>query len=143
MYLNSDISCDGENLDISGYRLVWSDHPSNDKRSGICIYFKSCLLIRILSISMLHECINLEITVDGKLCSLISLYRSSSKNMEEFETFVKNLELNLEFTFNKNPYLTIVIADFNAKSQNWYIGNNTTACGSKLELMTCQYRLTF
>ena len=92
---------------------------------------------------MLHECINLEITVDGKLCNLISLYRSSSKNMEEFETFVKNLELNLEFTFNKNPYLTIVIADFNAKSHNWYKGNNTTACGSKLELMTCQYRLTF
>ena len=32
--------------------------------------------------------------------------------MEEFETFVKNLELNLELTFIKKPYLTVVIGDF-------------------------------
>ena len=50
---------------------------------------------------MLHECINLEITTDGKL----------SQNKEEFETFVKNLKLNLEFIFNKNPYLTVVNGD--------------------------------
>lgn len=106
-------------------------------------YFKSPLSIQILSTSLLYESKNLVITVYGKLGNLIFLYRSPSQTIEEFETFVKNLELNLEFTFNKNPYLTIVIADFNAKSQNWYIGNNTTACGSKLELMTCQYRLTF
>ena len=47
--------------------------------------------------------------------------------MEEFETFVKNLELSLEFIFNKNPYLTIVIGDFNAESYNWYKGDKTTA----------------
>ena len=45
---------------------------------------------------MLHECINLEITTDGKLCNLICLYRSPSQNMEEFETFLKNAELNLD-----------------------------------------------
>ena len=43
--------------------------------------------------------------------------------MEEFETFVKNPELNLEFIFNKNPYLTVVIDEFNAKSHNWYKGD--------------------
>ena len=65
---------------------------------------------------MLQGFINLEITIDGKLCNLICLYRSPSQNMEEFETFLKNLELNLEFIFNKNPYLTVVIGDFNPKS---------------------------
>ena len=87
-------------MDKSGYRLVRSDHP-NDKRRGISIYFKSSFLIQTLGISMLHECINLEITTDGKL----------SQNKEEFETFVKNLKLNLEFIFNKNPYLTVVNGD--------------------------------
>ena len=72
--------------------------------------------MQTLSISMLQGFINLEITIDGKLCNLICLYRSPSQNMEEFETFLKNLELNLEFIFNKNPYLTVVIGDFNAKS---------------------------
>ena len=67
---------------------------------------------------MLHECINLEITVDGKLCNLICLYRSPNQNMEELEMFVKNLELNLEFIFSKNPYLSVVTGNFNAKSRN-------------------------
>ena len=94
------------------------------------------------SITMLHECINLEITTDGKLCTLICLYRSPSQNMEEFETFVKNLELNLESIFNKNPYLTIFIGDFNAKSLNWYKDDKTTASGFKLEIMTSHYELS-
>ena len=84
-------------------KLVRSDHPPNDKREGVCIYFKSSLPIQTLRISMVHECINLEITVDSKLCNIICLYRSP----------------NLEFIFNKNSYLTVVIGDFNAKSRNW------------------------
>ena len=57
-YLNSDVSSDNE-LDLSGYRLVRSDHLSNDKRGGVCVYFESSLPNQILSISMLHECINI------------------------------------------------------------------------------------
>ena len=82
-YLNSDISSDNENLDIPGYRLIRSDHPSNNKRGGVCVYFISSLPIQMLSISMLHECISLEIRIDDKLCNLICLYRCPSQNMEE------------------------------------------------------------
>ena len=141
-YLNSEISSDNENLDISGYRLIRSDHPSNDKRGGVCVYFKSSLPIQILSISMLHECINLEIRINDKLCNLICLYRSPSQNMKEFMTFVKNLELNLELIFTKNPYLTVVIGGFNVKSHNWYKGNKITAGGTRIEIMTSHYGLT-
>ena len=70
-YFNSDISFDNENLDIPGYRLIRSDHPSNDKRGGACLCFKSSLPIQILIISMLHECINLEIRIYDKLCNVI------------------------------------------------------------------------
>ena len=140
-YLNSEISSDNENLDISGYRLIRSDHPSNDKRGGVCVYFKSSLPIQILSISILHECINLEIRINDKLCNLICLYRSPSQNMKEFMTFVKNLELNLELIFTKNPYLTVVIGGFNVKSHNWYKGNKTTAGGTRIEIMTSHYGL--
>lgn len=55
--------------------------------------------------------------------------------MEEFETFVENLELKLESIFNKNAYLTLVIGDFDGKSHNWYKGNKTTAGESKLEIL--------
>ena len=57
-------------MDIPGHRLIRTDHPSNDKGGGVCVYFKSSLPIQILSLSMLHECINFDIRIDGKLCNL-------------------------------------------------------------------------
>ena len=77
--LNSAISSDNENWDIPAHGLVRSDHPFNNKRGGVCVYFESSLPIQILSISMLHESTNLEIKIDGKLCNLTCLYRSSSQ----------------------------------------------------------------
>ena len=140
--LNSDISSDSQNLDIPGFRLIRSDHLSNDKQGGVCVYFKSPLRLQILSISMLHNCINLEIRIDDKLCNLICLCRSPSQKLEEFATFIENLELNLELIFTQNPYVTVVIDGFNVKAQNWYKGNKTTASGTKLEIVTSHYRLT-
>ena len=48
-YLDSSTSPDDKNLEISGYNLIRSDHPSNNKREGICIYYKHFLLLRILN----------------------------------------------------------------------------------------------
>ena len=117
-HLNSGISTNNENLNIPGYRLVQSDHPTNDKQSGVQIYFKSSLPMQILTSFILQECINLEIAIDSELCNLICLYRSPSQNMEVFEMFVKNIDLSFEFIFNKNPYLTVVIGDANAESHS-------------------------
>ena len=80
---------------------------------------------------MLHE---LEIIINGKLCKLVFLHRSPSQNMKEFERSIKNLEWNLEFIFNKGPYLTVMFGDFNAKSYNWYKDDKTTGSRSKLEI---------
>ena len=84
-YLNSDISFDNENFDIQSYRLVLSDYPSNDERDGVCVYFKSSLPIQTMSISMLHECINLKITIDVNLVILyvyIGLQAKRWKNLK-------------------------------------------------------------
>ena len=62
-----------------------------------------------------YECINLEIKIDGKL--------SPTQNRKQFHAFLKNAELNLEVIFNKNPYLTVAVGDFNVKSRNCYKGN--------------------
>ena len=51
-YLDSSILHDDSNLEIPGYNLVRSDHPSNKKRGGVCIYYKSYLPLRI-SISII------------------------------------------------------------------------------------------
>ena len=37
-YLDSSTSPGDNNLEISGYNLICSDHPSNNKQGDICIY---------------------------------------------------------------------------------------------------------
>ena len=70
----------------------------------------------------------------GKLCNFIFLYRSPSQSHDVFESFADNLELNLETIANRNPYLIVIIGDFNAKSSNWYKYDKTTNEGSKIDV---------
>ena len=60
-YLDSNISNDDDNLEISGYDLFRADHSSNTKRGGLCIYYRNSLPSKILNNQYLHECINFEI----------------------------------------------------------------------------------
>ena len=45
---------------------------------------------------LFKERINLELLIGDKLCSFIRLYRSPSQSHDNFETFMKNLELNID-----------------------------------------------
>ena len=45
-YLYSKHLRDNNNLDISGYKLMRSDHPSNSKRGGLPIYYNETLTLR-------------------------------------------------------------------------------------------------
>ena len=76
--LDSSTTFDDDNLEISGYNLIHSDHPSSNKGGGVCIYYKNFFPLRVLSIQYLQECINFEINIGGKICNFISLYRSPS-----------------------------------------------------------------
>ena len=75
-YLDSTVASDDENLEITGYNLVRSDHPANTKRGGVCLYYKTCLPLRVLDIQYLNECINFELKIGDKLCTFDVLYRS-------------------------------------------------------------------
>ena len=54
-YLDSSIG--DESLEISGYYLIRSDHPTNKKRGGICIYYKNFLPVKVTGVHLLEECI--------------------------------------------------------------------------------------
>ena len=47
---------------IEGYNSVQSDHLSNTKRHGVCIYHKS-LTVRTVNITSLTECLVFEVTI--------------------------------------------------------------------------------
>ena len=110
-YLDSTGPLDDDNAVISGYNLIHSDHPSNTKRGGVCLYYKNCLPLRVLNISYLKECLNFELKIGDKSCTVIALYRSPSQSQDDFETFSDNFEMTLETLAQKGSFLTTIIGD--------------------------------
>ena len=117
-YLNAETPPNDASLELPGYNLFRSDHPSNNKRGGVCVYYKSTLPLRVLNISNLDECINFEVSIANKICRFIRFYRSPSQKQGEFQEFKSSLEINLDTLSANNPFLTVMIGDFNAKSSS-------------------------
>ena len=140
-YLNSSIPNDDDNLEIPGYSLIRADHPSKNKRGGVCIYHKNTLPLKVLDIHILQECINVELKIENKLCNFISLYRSPSQSQDTFESFIDNLELNIDTIASKNPFLVVVLGDFNAKLNTWCKFDKTTYEGSKIDGLMSNFGL--
>ena len=141
-YLNSSNSPDDETLEIPGYNLVRSDQPLNSKRGELCIYYKNYLPLQIISVNYLSECKNFEIMIGNKICNIITLYKSPSQNQEDFQAFIDNLEMNLETLAQRNPFLMVVLGDFNAKSKHWCSQDSTNFEGITIENMTSQFGLS-
>ena len=99
--------------------MLRADHPSINKRGGVCIFYRTTLLLRVLNISYLSECITFEISLGIKVCRFIHLYRSPTQTQYEFQTFKSNLKLNLDALLYGNPFITVLIRDFNVKSKDW------------------------
>ena len=135
-FLNSDISCDDNNLQLPGFDLIRADHPSNTKRGGVCIYYRNFLPLKLINIHYLNECVTFEIKLGDKICNFVSLYRSPNQSEDDFENFSNHFELTLDAVLVTNPFLIVDIGDFNAKSSNWYTGDRTTSEGSKIEAIT-------
>ena len=140
-FLNSDISCDDNNLQLPGFDLIRADHPSNTKRGGVCIYYRNFLPLKLINIHYLNECITFEIKLGDKICNFVSLHRSPNQSEDDFENFCNNFELTLDAVSATNSFLIVATGDFNAKSSNWYTGDTTTSEGSKIEAITSQFGL--
>ena len=91
---------------------------------------------KVLDIQLLQECINFEMKIADKTCNFISLYRSASQSKDESESFADNLELNLDSTAHRNPYLIVVLGDFNAQTKGWYPLGKTTYEGTRIDGIT-------
>ena len=113
----------------------------NIKRGGVCIYYKISLPLKIKNIHYFQECINFEIKIKDKLCNFVSLYRLSNQCQDDFESFINNLDLNLDSVMVNNPFLTVIFGDFNAKLSLWYNNNITTYEGSKIDGVTSHFGL--
>ena len=111
------------------------------REGGVCIYYKNFLPLKVIGIQYLQECINFEMKIGEKLCNFIALCRSSNQSQDDFETFLKSFELNLDTILAKNHFLTVVLGDFNVKSNLWCKSDKTSYEGPKIEGITSQFGL--
>ena len=138
-YLDSSI--DDPSLEISGYYLLSSDHPSNKKCGGICIYYKDFLPLKVTGVRLLEECIFFDLIISNKICSFVALYRSPSQSPDDFATFSHNFEMTLDLVSKKNPFLIVVLGDFSAKLSQWHDKDSSTSEGISIENITSQFGL--
>ena len=99
--LDSIIPNDEDKLQIPGYTLICSDHPSNTKRGRVCIYHKSSLPLRVKNVGYFHGCLSFELQIGDKIYNFVALYRSPSKSQDDFKTFTDNFEMTLELLGTK------------------------------------------
>ena len=71
-YLNSSITEDDSNLQIPGYDLIRSHHPSNSKIGGVAIYYKNFLPLKLIDVNYLNESILFKLQIGSKICNFIS-----------------------------------------------------------------------
>ena len=119
-FLDSTIDLNDDNINIDGYSIFRADHPSNNKRGGVCIYFKQSLpLIRRDDLNAMQEAIVTEISVKNGTYFFTFFYRSPSQSHDEFENFCSELNLLLININNNQPDCSILIGDFNEKCSKW------------------------
>ena len=141
-FLDSSFLPDDPRLSLEGYNLIRSNHPNDVKRGGVCVYVKNYLAIRVCNISNLNECIIIELNLKNKKGYVISLYRSPSQSIEEFEEFLFNLDQTLHDISSLNPSFVMLLGDFNAKSSSWYSQDITSSEGFRIESLTSFYSFT-
>ena len=68
-FLNSSIENNDDRISIDGYNLIRSDHPSDSKRGGVCIYYKEHIpLIKRDDICTFDNSLVAEIHSKGEKC---------------------------------------------------------------------------
>ena len=140
-FLVSSKASDDQSLNMDNYKMVRSDHPSNTKRGGVCIYYRESLPLRVTNFHHLPECLVVEMKHNNQSCCIFSLYRSPSQNNDEFDEFLKNFEFLLDNVFDNQPQFVIILGDFNAKLSNWRAEDISSYEGIKLESVTSLFGL--
>ena len=88
--------------------------PSNSELGEALVYCKSYLPLKLTDLH-LYECLNFELKIGGKICKILFFYRSPSQKRYWLEKMLENLELSVDHAADKNPYMMVVLGDFNAK----------------------------
>ena len=83
-------SVDSSKLLIPGSDVIRADHPNDQKRGWVCLYFKENLILRSLDVSYIAHWLLCEVSIENKKGNIIVLYRSPSQAAIKFLDFQYN-----------------------------------------------------
>ena len=87
-YLDFSVQSVDRDISINGYNLIHADHPSNNKRGGVCTYYCESFAVQLVKINYLSECLLGEVSFNNKKGYIAVLYISPSQNQLEFDTII-------------------------------------------------------
>ena len=129
-FLDSTIDLNDGSININGYFIFRADHPSKNKRGGVCIYFKQSLpLIRGDDLSMMQGTIVTKISVENETCFFTCFCSSPSQDHDKLNNFCSELNLCLTNINNNQPACSVLIGDFNAKYSKWCSSDKINIAG--------------
>ena len=135
-FLNSSIQNYDDRIKIDGYNLIRSDHPTDSKRGGVCIYYKKHIsLIKRDDICTLENCLVTEIRSQNEKCFLTCLYRSPSQSHNEFENFSKKFDILFSQINGEFPICLVVTGHFNAQCSRWGRNDITNIAGKEIDFL--------
>ena len=65
-YLDSSVRTDDRDIWINGYTLIRAVHPSNNKRGGVCIYYRESLAVELVETNYLSERLLCKFSINNK-----------------------------------------------------------------------------
>ena len=142
-YLNDTIP--NNEIEIEGYSsdIFRSDHPTNTKRGGVCLYYKNTLPIKLRPyLHILDESIVVELTLSRKKLFFVVIYRSPCQSSDEFDPFLSRLELVIEHMRHEKPDCIILTGDFNSKTKQWWPDGEETNEGVLLNQLIESFSMT-
>ena len=139
--LNYDLICLTETyLDSTvGYNLLRADHPDNVKRGGVCLYYRENLTLRLVDTPYIEQCILCEINIQNTTGYVAVIYRSPSQSSNEFEEFLASFGKLMNQVNMLKSCFTVILGDFNARSQSWWSDDITSYEGSHIDSLTTTY----
>ena len=140
-FLDSSFESDDKNLMLEGYNLIRSDHPSNTKSGGVCIYYTESLAVCLVDITSLPECLVCEVTIQNKKGYVAVMYRSPSQSSIEFESFLSGFEDMFSSVLFSKSQFTVILGDFNARSSTWWSNDITSPNGTLIGSLTTTHGL--
>ena len=106
---------------------------------GVCLYYRENLTLQLVDTPYIEQCILCEIHIQNTTGYVAVLFRSPSQSSNESEEFLVNFNKLLNQVNMLKSSFTVILGDFNARSQSWWSDHIISFEGSRIDSLATSY----